>query len=185
MDCHDDIGGEDEITDANMLDCLGAIEEKVNEIISKYRSLGCDQLPTTKSTIGGGYGGIGATGSRNPSPTPSIGRRDRHQLSSPIGTSTVASLSRTNLLGEGPAGPMSSEPIYVMPPRLDDENNEEDISRPLTRTELHALTANKLGNVKQPNIRRATTSRRRGSMMPLSGLGRRGTLAGLQGQKSF
>ena len=186
MDCQEVLLGEEGITDANMLDCLGAVEDKVNEILSRYRQLGCDgpSLPGTK---------MEANKSSSSSPSVSAAARrhlqqhqqqQNHQIMSPPPLPPPS--SRPNLLGEGPSQPMAPDPIYVMPPRLEDDMDDDDhpTTRPLTRTELQQLTANRLGNVKQPNIRRATAlmgskkgSRR--SIMAGAGTGavaRRGTL---------
>ena len=184
MDCQEALLGEEGITDANMLDCLGAVEDKVNEILSRYRQLGCDGPPPGTK--------MEATKSFSSSPSVSAAARrhlqhqqqQNHQITSP--PPLPPSSSRPNLLGEGPSQPMAPDPIYVMPPRLEDDMDDDDhpTTRPLTRTELQQLTANRLGNVKQPNIRRATAlmgskkgSRR--SIMAGAGTGavaRRGTL---------
>lgn len=132
MDCQEEIAGEEGIIDANMLDCLGAIEGKVNEVLLKYRSMGCD---------GPRYARTYALAAVESPSSP----RDQVDLSSPSPSGT------TDLLGDGPVAPMSPEPIYVLPPRLEDDNDEDDnsISRPLTRTELQKLTATRLGNIQQ------------------------------------
>ena len=185
MDCQEALLGEEGITDANMLDCLGAVEDKVNDILSRYRQLGCDGPPPGTK--------MGANKSSSFPPSVSAAARrhlqhhqqqQNHQITSPPPLPPPS--SRPNLLGEGPSQPMAPDPIYVMPPRLEDDmdDDEHPITRPLTRTELQQLTANRLGNVKQPNIRRATAlmgskkgSRR--SIMAGAGTGavaRRGTL---------
>ena len=188
MDCQEALLGEEGITDANMLDCLGAVEDKVNEILSRYRQLGCDGPPPPGTKMEA----TKSPSSSSPSVSAAARRhlqhqqqqQQNHQITSP--PPLPPSSSRPNLLGEGPSQPMAPDPIYVMPPRLEDDMDDDDhpTTRPLTRTELQQLTANRLGNVKQPNIRRATAlmgskkgSRR--SIMAGAGTGavaRRGTL---------
>jgi len=183
MDCQEDILGEEGITDANMLDCLGAIEDKVNEILLRHRQLGCDgSLPsctTTRTTA--------ATSTTSPGISLAAKKHLQQQHQSNHSITSPPPLPpplRPNLLGEGPSQPMAPDPIYVMPPRLEDDadDDESPTTRPLTRVELQQLTANRLGNVKQPNIRRATAlmgskkGSRRSIMAGTGAVGRRGTL---------
>eukprot|EP00563_Minutocellus_polymorphus_P015841 CAMPEP_0181047776 /NCGR_PEP_ID=MMETSP1070-20121207/15069_1 /TAXON_ID=265543 /ORGANISM="Minutocellus polymorphus, Strain NH13" /LENGTH=104 /DNA_ID=CAMNT_0023126489 /DNA_START=196 /DNA_END=506 /DNA_ORIENTATION=- len=104
MDCQEDILGEEGITDANMLDCLGAIEDKVNEILSRYRQLGCDGPPPgTKMATS-------KTSASSPSLSAAARRhlqqqqqQQNHQITSPPPLPPPS--SRPNLLGEGPSQP--------------------------------------------------------------------------------
>ena len=185
MDCQEDVLGEEGITDANMLDCLGAIEDKVNEILLRYRQLGCDgplsssaTRATSKISSSSSSPSISAAAKRH---LQKQQQQQNHQITSPP---PLPPPSRPNLLGEGPSQPMAPDPIYVMPPRLEDdiEDDENPTIRPLSRTELQQLTANRLGNVKQPNIRRATAlmgskkGSRRSIMAGSGAKGRRGTM---------
>ena len=131
MDCQEALLGEEGITDANMLDCLGAVEDKVNEILSRYRQLGCDGPPPGTK--------IEATKSSSSSPSVSAAARrhlqhqqqqQNHQITSP--PPLPPSSSRPNLLGEGPSQPMAPDPIYVMPPRLEDDMDDDDHPTPNT-----------------------------------------------------
>mmetsp|Transcript_13258 Transcript_13258/g.28779 ORF Transcript_13258/g.28779 Transcript_13258/m.28779 type:complete len:195 (+) Transcript_13258:941-1525(+) len=155
MDCQEEIAGGEGITDANMLDCLGAIEGKVNEVLLKYRSMGCDGPRDARTHA------LAAV--ESPS-------GDKVDLSSPSPSGT------TDLLGDGPVAPMSPEPIYVLPPRLEDDNDEDDnsIARPLTRTELQKLTATRLGNIQQQQVKQQPRNMRATLMGDKKGTGDKG-----------
>ena len=131
IDCLDDIaGGGEGITDRNMTACLGAIEEKVNYILSKFHSICGSEETASKRII--------STAPPFDAAAPSMG---------------------TNLLGTGPVAPMSLEPMYVNPPKLADYSSDDDSGdegRPLTRSELQNITEDRLGNAKPHGRRRLT-----------------------------
>lgn len=107
------------VTEANMMQYLGSIEQRTNEILQQYAAIQQVKSPhkTDDSAI---------TGEAVP----------------PASTSQAM----LNILGMGPPTPMGQELIQVDPPNLEDyssedeSDEEDDDARPLTRDELKAKT---------------------------------------------
>jgi chromosome segregation ATPase len=111
------------VTEANILQYLGLIEQRCNEILQQYAAI--QQKERGRQGSSGDLEGMdsGAT----------------------LGTQAVL-----NVLGAGPTTPMGQDLIHVNPPKLEDYSSEEasddedDEARPLTRDELKAKTLNRM-----------------------------------------
>merc|ERR1712028_116857 len=104
------------VTEANMMQYLGSIEQRTNEILQQYAAIQQVKSPQKPDEPAG--------------------------QAAPPATTSQAML---NILGMGPPTPMGQELIQVDPPNLEDyssedESNEDDDERPLTREELKAKT---------------------------------------------
>ena len=112
------------VTEANMMQYLGSIEQRTNEILQQYAAI--QQMSDVAA--GGGGGGGAAAAAVAP------------------GGGTSATQAMLNILGMGPPTPMGQELIQVDPPNLEDyssedeSDEEDDDARPLTREELKAKT---------------------------------------------
>jgi len=105
------------VTEANMMQYLGSIEQRTNEILQQYAAI--QQVSSPQK------GDEGYDGGAPPAST---------------------SQAMLNILGMGPPTPMGQELIQVDPPNLEDyssedeSDEEDDDARPLTREELKAKT---------------------------------------------
>mmetsp|Transcript_61910 Transcript_61910/g.106372 ORF Transcript_61910/g.106372 Transcript_61910/m.106372 type:complete len:548 (+) Transcript_61910:1-1644(+) len=119
------------VTEANILQYLGIIEQRCNDVLQQYAA--CQQkerarLFANKGDLVGG---------------------DDEEGSDAVGamSGTQAALS---VLGAGPTTPMGQDLIHVNPPKLDDyssdeeDDEEESDLRPLTRDELKAKALNRM-----------------------------------------
>ena len=110
------------ITEANILQFLGLIEQRCNDILQQYATTQQKERARQQAAMGEDDG-EGAT----------------------VGTQAVL-----NVLGAGPTTPMGQDLIHVNPPKLEDYSSEEasddddDEARPLTRDELKAKTLNRM-----------------------------------------
>jgi hypothetical protein len=107
------------VTEANLMQFLGMIEQRTNEILQQYAAMKRAQ------EVSKGY-------------------RDGQNEVDIRGTSTPNLM--VNILGIGPATPMGGEQLQINPPNLEDYSSEdesddsEDQSRPYTREELKSKT---------------------------------------------
>jgi len=105
------------VTEANMMQYLGSIEQRTNEILQQYAAIQQVKSPQKPDEPAG--------------------------QAAPPATTSQAML---NILGMGPPTPMGQELIQVDPPNLEDyssedeSDEEDDDARPLTREELKAKT---------------------------------------------
>jgi DNA repair exonuclease SbcCD ATPase subunit len=111
------------VTEANILQYLGLIEQRCNDILQQYAAI--QQKERARQATSGEEEGEG------PGAT--------------VGTQAVL-----NVLGAGPTTPMGQDLIHVNPPKLEDYSSEDasddddDEARPLTRDELKAKTLNRM-----------------------------------------
>mmetsp|Transcript_72323 Transcript_72323/g.205687 ORF Transcript_72323/g.205687 Transcript_72323/m.205687 type:complete len:564 (-) Transcript_72323:150-1841(-) len=108
------------VTEANILQYLGLIEQRCNEVLQQYAAY--QQKERERQTA--------------------VEEEDEVTA---IGSQTVL-----NVLGVGPNTPMGQDLIHVNPPKLEDYSSEEasededEEARPLTREELKAKTLNRM-----------------------------------------
>lgn len=106
------------VTEANIMQFLGMIEQRTNEILQQYATMKRAQELTKGNREG--------------------------QNEVDVRTSTPNLM--VNILGIGPATPMGGEQLQINPPNLEDYSSEdesddsEDQSRPYTRDELKSKT---------------------------------------------
>lgn len=123
-----DVGEEDEwfaetqVTESNMVQSLGLIEKMANRLLQEYTSVRDELLKAPVSD---------SPGNLPPSINAQLAR------------------SMTTVLGAGPKIPMGQEVVHINPPKLDEyqsdeEDEDDDEARPLTREELKARTLNRL-----------------------------------------
>eukprot|EP01029_Cantina_marsupialis_P009111 TRINITY_DN2133_c0_g3_i1.p1 TRINITY_DN2133_c0_g3~~TRINITY_DN2133_c0_g3_i1.p1 ORF type:complete len:560 (-),score=210.49 TRINITY_DN2133_c0_g3_i1:68-1747(-) len=131
------------VTEANMMQFLGMIEQRTNEIIQD-KVLGLQPSSPRASEA-------------HPSPRPMSGVR-------PMTGASVQS-NGGMMLGTGPAAPMGTDAIRVSPPSLDDYSSESDgddmddsDTRPLTLKELKDKT---LKNIAMKNTQQKGRRRRK------------------------
>lgn len=134
--------GDSVVTEANMLQYLGVIEHKTNDILHHYAT--CMANAKSRKDNNNVHGNIYEqeaifTANANAS------------LSSHNKQSTVppqsAAAALHSVLGIGPLTPMGQEPLQINPPNLEDYSSEDDDSgdnddnmHPLTRDELKVRT---------------------------------------------
>jgi uncharacterized membrane protein YgcG len=112
-----DLLSDSNVTDANMMQFLGIIEQRTNEILQMYATM------QAKDGADHALHGI----------------EDHHRAAPPPP-------AIVGILGQGPTTPMGQEAIQINPPNLDDYSSEEEsdsdqeTSRPLTHDELKART---------------------------------------------
>jgi hypothetical protein len=134
LDSEDDGLGERDpvVSESNMVQYLGVIESRTNQILTNYVEM--------KSLI---------SGTRQ---SPAMEQAGSLGNTKPL---VVA------LMGTGPKVPMGQELVHVNPPKLDDyqtdedEEDDEDETRPFTREELKVRTLNRLQRRGQSNTKGA------------------------------
>lgn len=111
------VSGDGVVTELNMMNCLGVIEQRANDLLQRYATKQQSKMEPPK-------------GRRN---------SDAHKALSAANTQMV--------LGNGPSTPMGHDQIQINPPNLDDyssnddsSENEQEDSRPFTRDELKLRT---------------------------------------------
>jgi DNA repair exonuclease SbcCD ATPase subunit len=126
--------GENSVTDINMVAILGEIENNANNMINEYSLL---KQAIARAAANTSAAGSGAAAVKAVSASAAI-------ITAGTATTTIG------MLGTGPKVPMGSEQLHVNPPKLDDyQSDDEDMddendARPLTRDELKARTLNRL-----------------------------------------
>jgi chromosome segregation ATPase len=121
------------VTEANILQYLGLIEARCNEVLQHYAA--CQQKERARQAEAERSGGGGGD--------------DEYAMS---GTAAVL-----NVLGTGPTTPMGHDLIHVNPPKLDDNSSEEGSDeeeidlRPFTRDELKAKALSKMNKKGKKN----------------------------------
>ncbi|TMW56152.1 hypothetical protein Poli38472_008800 [Pythium oligandrum] len=131
--------GDAVVTEANLMQYLGVIEQKTNEILHQYAT-NVLQQPSHKGkksdqieqeAIFAAHATTNATSS----------------TSMAHGTGMAAATALHSVLGMGPLTPMGQEPLQINPPNLedyssedDDDGDNEDSTHPLTRDELKVRT---------------------------------------------
>lgn len=130
--------GDNSVTDINMVAILGEIENNANSMINEYSAL---KIALTRASSAGSASAAGSGAAA----VKAVGG------STSASTTTAANTTTTiGMLGTGPKVPMGSEQVHVNPPKLDDyQSDEEDMedendARPLTRDELKARTLNRM-----------------------------------------
>lgn len=124
------------VTEANMVQSLGLIEQKANQLLQHYsRVRQLLQAPTPSH-------------SRAPGRTPfSTAAHIEEELTE---AELGASQNLVSVLGTGPKVPMGQELLHVNPPKSEDyrsdesDNDDDGDTRPLTREELKHRTLSKL-----------------------------------------
>jgi len=117
------------VTEANILQYLGVIEARVNDVLQQYAAVQQKERQRLAASEGDGES--------------STGKGSAKELTAAV----------LNVLGSGPTVPMGQELIHVNPPKLDDYSSEEGSDdddddedfRPLTRDELKAKALNRMG----------------------------------------
>ena len=113
------------VTEANMMQYLGMIEQRTNEILHAYALIGTD-------------------GKRSKPPTPAA--QPAQTPAAQAGGRASTPQTMLNILGLGPPTPMGQDAIQINPPNLEDYSSEDesedddDDARPLTREELKMKT---------------------------------------------
>merc|ERR1740130_92617 len=108
------------VTEANILQYLGLIEQRCNEVLQQYAAYQQKERERQSAV-------------------------EEEDEVAAIGSQTVL-----NVLGVGPNTPMGQDLIHVNPPKLEDYSSEEasededEEARPLTREELKAKTLNRM-----------------------------------------
>jgi len=129
-----------QVTEANMMQYLGMIEQRTNEILQLYAAI---KIQTDKASSAGAKPGVDSRALMQ-----KAGLVDPASLkASKDGAPGGASQAMLNILGLGPPTPMGQDLIQVDPPNLEDyssedesEEDDEEDARPLTREELKAKT---------------------------------------------
>ncbi|GLD94050.1 hypothetical protein PINS_up024017 [Pythium insidiosum] len=145
--------GDSVVTEANLMQYLGVIEQKTNEILHQYATIVLQQQQQQKPM-------------RKPS---DIYEQEAALMASAVTAAAASSSGSSNLaatattttkanegatavalhsvLGIGPLTPMGQEPLQINPPNLEDYSSEdeddgdnEDNTHPLTRDELKVRT---------------------------------------------
>jgi len=124
------------VTEANILQFLGLIEQRTNEVLQQYAVYQQrEQLRISTNTEAEGESGDGAENASTADRQPGA---------------TASSKAVLSILGAGPTTPMGHDLIHVNPPKLEDYSSEEgsededDDARPLTKEELKARTLNRM-----------------------------------------
>eukprot|EP01038_Epipyxis_sp_PR26KG_P004134 gene4134-5888_t len=134
----DDIG-DAVVTDSNMVNYLGIIEKKANQLLQNYSAVRSSLLGTNSP-------------GKNTMKTNAPAEKFKQITSDAYNESVDLSQSLVTVLGSGPKVPMGQELLHVNPPKADDynhnsdeEEDEDDMDmRPLTREELKSRTLTKL-----------------------------------------
>lgn len=138
--------GDSVVTEANMMQYLGVIEQKTNDILHQYANVALLMQQKTKKQSGGSSNiyeqealfmtnAVTAAGSSSTI----MGATHPH--------SSAQYPALQSVLGVGPLTPMGQEPLQINPPNLEDYSSEdedsgdnEDNMHPLTRDELKVRT---------------------------------------------
>jgi len=128
------------VTEVNMVQNLGLIEQKANLLLQHYSRV--------RQLLQAPPSGKGATG-RTPFGAASAAMDD-FDLEDPHGPGGEMSQNLVSVLGTGPKVPMGQDLLHVNPPKSEDyrsdesDNDDDGDTRPLTRDELKQRTLNKL-----------------------------------------
>lgn len=137
--------GDSVVTEANMMQYLGVIEQKTNDILHQYANVALVMQQKTKKQTGGGSDiydqevlfMINAVATAGGSSSSSAAH---HHSGAPHP-------ALQSVLGVGPLTPMGQEPLQINPPNLEDYSSEDEDSgdnddnmHPLTRDELKVRT---------------------------------------------
>lgn len=157
--------GDAVVTDANLLQYLGAIEQRTNDVLHQYASVVVAQQQHQQSKV------------RKPGQLPDMYEQEAvfqatassSATSGGAGSSAASALlpqsqqplhhpSLHAVLGVGPLTPMGQEPLQINPPNLEDYSSEDDDSgdndddmHPLTRDELKVRTLKGLRRLHHSN----------------------------------
>lgn len=134
--------GDSVVTEANMMQYLGVIEQKTNDILHQYASVTLQQQQQQQRAKKATQG-----------TTDLYEQEALFMANSNAASGTAASTSGLqhpalqSVLGVGPLTPMGQEPLQINPPNLEDYSSEdedsgdnEDNMHPLTRDELKVRT---------------------------------------------
>ena len=115
------INGPNGITDSNLMQYLGVMEQRTNEILQMYYA-----------TVQNQQGSINSL--------PGKDENSGQKLSDPLGMQTRPGVSEVLPMGEGPTVPSGTVELKIDPPRFEDHgplpDEQMDDERPLTRAEL-------------------------------------------------
>lgn len=144
--------GDSVVTEANMMQYLGVIEQKTNDILHHFATsmAQAQSSKNRKDNSSNAHGDIYEQeaifmANANASLAHGSGSSHNKQNSSVPPQSAAAALH--SVLGIGPLTPMGQEPLQINPPNLEDYSSEDDDSgdnddnmHPLTRDELKVRT---------------------------------------------
>lgn len=147
--------GDSVVTEANMMQYLGVIEQKTNDILHQYANIALQQQKSSKKqgadiyeqeTLFMAHASVTGAGT-----TSSAGAIQHPALQS--------------VLGIGPLTPMGQEPLQINPPNLEDYSSEDEDSgdnddnmHPLTRDELKLRTLKGLRRLNHGSHSHANTT---------------------------
>ncbi|KAJ0396009.1 hypothetical protein ATCC90586_003457 [Pythium insidiosum] len=141
--------GDSVVTEANLMQYLGVIEQKTNEILHQYATIVLQQQQKPARKPSDIYeqeaalmaSAVTVAASSGAAPSGSTGAAP----SKPNEGAVAAALH--SVLGIGPLTPMGQEPLQINPPNLEDYSSEDDDDgdneenmHPLTRDELKVRT---------------------------------------------
>lgn len=139
--------GDSVVTEANMMQYLGVIEQKTNDILHQYANVALLLQQKTKKQSGGSdiYEQEALFMTNTISAASSSGGSSLSGAPHHHGGAQHPALQ--SVLGVGPLTPMGQEPLQINPPNLEDYSSEdedsgdnEDNMHPLTRDELKVRT---------------------------------------------
>lgn len=145
-------GGSDVvITESNMVQYLGIIEQRTNSLMENYSEVKqCIAVATAMPTVQSVPSIVASPAILTPSNASKSSTNVANNTNINVGNNNVATIPSATLLGPGPKVPPGQEHIHVNPPKLDDYNSgdedeeEEDDTRPFTLEELKVRTLNRL-----------------------------------------
>ncbi|TYZ68780.1 hypothetical protein PybrP1_010061 [[Pythium] brassicae (nom. inval.)] len=148
--------GDAVVTDANLLQYLGVIEHKTNDVLHQYASVVAQQQQQQQKTRKHGHGQQAdvyeheALFMASASSASALPQQPQQPQQHHSGLQAV--------LGVGPLTPMGQEPLQINPPNLEDYSSEDDDSgdnddnmHPLTRDELKVRTLKGLRRLHHSN----------------------------------
>ncbi|DBA00509.1 TPA: hypothetical protein N0F65_006413 [Lagenidium giganteum] len=132
------------VTEANMMQYLGVIEQKTNEILHKYALVVLHQKPKKGKDVDiYEQEAIMMVNQNAAAASATAGAANADKTAPPAGPAS----SLHSVLGIGPLTPMGQEPLQINPPNLEDYSSEDEDSgdneenmHPLTRDELKVRT---------------------------------------------
>ncbi|GBG32774.1 Coiled-coil domain-containing protein 63 [Hondaea fermentalgiana] len=140
-----DLLSDTQVTEANIMQFLGIIEQRTNEILQMWAAYSRRQLPNSPN--GGNPGDLGLGGDLdNEGPgSPLLSPGSPFSPGSPGGPGSPSN-ALVSILGQGPTAPMGQDTVQINPPSLneyssDEGSDDEDHEyRPLTHQELKIKT---------------------------------------------
>jgi coiled-coil domain-containing protein 63/114 len=125
--------GDAVVTEANLMQYLGVIEQRTNDVLHQYATVVLQQQPKLTNKRVGDVLDQEAAGTTNHT-------KDKE-------STTGATSALHSVLGMGPLTPMGQEQLQINPPNLedyssedDDDGDNDDAMHPLTRDELKVRT---------------------------------------------